>query len=122
MSDSRGHELTGFLHIELFSMILPALMVVLAAGLSSGFTAGEESKGTIGVAVGLLVVTYLIDDLANIVDGLNSIRWISPFKYYMGNDPLRNGIDLGDAAVLIGATALFLIVSLIVFERRDLAA
>jgi ABC-2 type transport system permease protein len=68
------------------------------------------------------VVTYLIDGLANIVDGLNSIRWISPFKYYMGNDPLRNGIDPGDAAVLIGATALFLIVSLIAFDRRDLAA
>src|ERR1035437_8387795 len=96
-------------------------MVVLAAGLSSGFTAGEESKGTIGVAVGFLVLTYLIDGLASIVDGLNSTRWISPFKCYMGNDPLRNGIDLGDAPVLIGATALFLIVLLIAFERRDLA-
>jgi ABC-2 type transport system permease protein len=200
------NSLTGFLHIELFSMILPALMVVLAAGIGSGFTAGEESKGTIdvllsypisrrrlvlekslavlvacfvaaaatwalgligaaisssplapdklaaacvmlvlislvfgslalaisaatgnrgaaiGVSVGLLVVTYLIDGLANIVDGLNTIRWISPFKYYMGSDPLRNGIDLGDAAVLIVVTAALLIVSLVAFERRDLAA
>ena len=200
------NSLTGFLHIELFSMILPALMVVLAAGLSSGFTAGEESRGTIdvllsypisrrrlvlekclavliacvvaaavtwalglagaaisssplaadklaaacvmlvlislvygslalaistatgnrgaaiGVAVGLLVVTYLIDGLANIVDGLNTIRWISPFKYYMGNDPLRNGIDLGDAAVLIGITAVLVVVSVVAFERRDLAS
>ena len=47
-----------------------------------------------------LVVTYLIDGLAPIVDGLNTIRWISPFRYYMGDDPLRNGINLGDAAVL----------------------
>jgi ABC-2 type transport system permease protein len=200
------NSLTGFLHIELFSMILPALMVVLAAGMSSGFTAGEESRGTIdvllsypisrrrlvlekcvavliaccvaaavtwalglvgaaisssplaadklaaacvmlvlislvygslalaistatgnrgaaiGVAVGLLVVTYLIDGLANIVDGLNTIRWISPFKYYMGNDPLRNGLDLGDAAVLIAVTAVLVVVSVVAFNRRDLAS
>ena len=200
------NTLTGFLHLELFSMILPALMVVLTAGMGSGFTAGEESRGTIdvllsypvsrrrivlekslavflacivaasitwlcgvvgaaisssalpadklaaacvmlvllslafgsialaisaatgnrgaaiGVAVGLMVVTYLIDGLANIVEGLNAIRWISPFKYYMAGDPLRNGIALGDAAVLAGITAVFLILSLIAFDRRDLAS
>jgi len=41
--------LVGFLHIELFSMILPALMVAFTAGMASGFTAGEESRGTIDV-------------------------------------------------------------------------
>jgi ABC-2 type transport system permease protein len=200
------NTLVGFLHIELFSMILPALMVVLAAGMASGFTAGEESRGTIdvllsypisrrrlvlekslalfiacvvaaaatwllglsgaavsssplpadklaaacvmlvllclvfgslalaisaatgnrgaaiGVAVGLLVVTYLIDGLAAIVDGLKSIQWLSPFHYYMGNDPLSNGFDLGDAAVLAAITVVFMVLSLIAFERRDLAA
>jgi ABC-2 type transport system permease protein len=200
------NTLTGFLHIELFSMILPALMVVLVAGMASGFTAGEESRGTIdvllsypvsrrrlvlekclailvaaaaaatvtwfmgvggaaisssplaadklagacvmlvliglvfgalalaisaatgnrgaaiGVAVGLLVVTYLIDGLSSIVDGLNSIRWMSPFRYYMGDDPLRNGINIGDAAVLVVLAAALLIVSLIAFDRRDLAS
>jgi len=200
------NTLTGFLHIELFSMILPALMVVLTAGMGSGFTAGEESRGTIdvllsypvsrrrmvlekclavfcacvltaavtcicgligaaisssplpadklaaacvmlvllglafgsialaisaatgnrgaaiGVAVGLMVVSYLIDGLANIIEGLNSIRWISPFKYYMAADPLRNGIDLGDAAVLAAITAFFLVAAVIAFDRRDLAS
>jgi ABC-2 type transport system permease protein len=200
------NTLTGFLHIELFSMILPALMVALVAGMGSGFTAGEESRGTIdvllsypisrrrlvlekslavlvacvvtaavtwvcgvagaaisstalapdklaaaclmlvlislvfgslalaisaatgnrgvaiGVAAGLLVVSYLIDGLASIVDGLNTIRWLSPFKYYMGGDPLRNGVNLGDAAVLAGLIVVFMILSVIAFERRDLAA
>jgi ABC-2 type transport system permease protein len=200
------NTLTGFLHIELFSMILPALMVALVAGMGSGFTAGEESRGTIdillsypisrrrlvlekslavlvacvvtaavtwvcgvagaaisstalapdklaaaclmlvlislvfgslalaisaatgnrgtaiGVAAGLLVVSYLIDGLAAIVDGLNTIRWLSPFKYYMGGDPLRNGVNLGDAAVLAGLTVVFMVLSVIAFERRDLAA
>jgi beta-exotoxin I transport system permease protein len=198
--------LVGFLHIELFSMILPALMVVLTAGIASGFTAGEESRGTIdvllsypvsrrrlvlektaalvlativsavvvwvfaiagaaisasplpgdrlaaalvmlvllalafgsiglaisaatgnraaaiGVAVGLMVVMYLVDALSAIVDGLGVVRPLSLFRYYMGNDPLRNGLSLGDAGVLAAVAAVFLVAALIAFERRDLAA
>jgi ABC-2 type transport system permease protein len=198
--------LVGFLHIELFSMILPALMVTFAAGMASGFTAGEESRGTIdvllsypvsrrrlvlektlavvlgcivsavvvwvlamvgaaasasalpgdklaaalvmlvliglafgaialsisaftgnrgasiGIAVALMVVMYLVDALANIVDSLGMVRPLSLFRYYMGGDPLRNGISFPDAGVLVAVAVLFLVISLIAFERRDLAA
>jgi len=198
--------LVGFLHIELFSMILPAAMVAFAAGVASGFTAGEESRGTIdvllsypvsrrrivleksaavavacafvafvtfvlgeigaavsasylpvdkmiaalfmlallgyafgsiallisaytgnrgaaiGITVALLVAMYLIDALANIVDGLKTLQPLSLFRYYMGADPLRNGIDLGDAAVLVAVTVVVMILSVIAFDHRDLAA
>jgi ABC-2 type transport system permease protein len=198
--------LIGFLHIELFSMILPAAMVAFAAGMASGFTAGEESRGTIdvllsypvsrrrvvlekwlaialacivtavvlwafaltgaaisasplppdrlgaalvmlvllglafadialaisafsgnrgaaiGVTVALMVAMYLIDALSSIVDGLGTIRPLSLFRYYMGGDPLRNGLNLGDAAVLAAVVAVFLAIAVVAFERRDLAA
>jgi ABC-2 type transport system permease protein len=198
--------LVGFLHIELFSMILPALMVAFAAGMASGFTAGEESRGTIdvllsypvarwrlvlekwfavmigcviaaavvwvfaiggaaasasalpaddlaaalvmlvllglafgalalaisagtgnrgaaiGISVALMVVMYLADALAAIVDGLNAIRPLSLFRYYMGGDPLRNGLNLADAAVLAMVTAALVALSVVLFERRDLAS
>ena len=58
----------------------------------------------------------MIDGLATIVDGLNTIRWISPFKYYMGDDPLRNGVNLGDAAVL--AAIIVSLTSLAVYGLR----
>jgi ABC-2 type transport system permease protein len=198
--------LIGFLHFELFSMMLPAAFIAFAAGIASGFTAGEESRGTIdvllsypvsrwrvileksvaiviacivaavvtgvfavvgaaisaselpvsplaaalalvvllglafgaialaisawtgnraaaiGVAVALMIAMYLIDALANIVDGLNTIRPLSLFKYYTAHDPLRYGLDLGDTVVLVGVTAIFLVIALVLFERRDLAA
>jgi len=198
--------LIGFLHFELFSMMLPAGMIAFAAGIASGFTAGEESRGTIdvllsypvprrrlvlekslaiviacsvvaaatgifavvgaalsaselpvgplsaalalvvllglafgaialaisaatgnraaaiGVSVALMIAMYLIDALANIVDGLNTIRPLSLFKYYAGHDPLRYGLDLGDTAVLATVTAVFVVIALVAFERRDLAA
>jgi ABC-2 type transport system permease protein len=198
--------LIGFLHIELFSMILPAAMVAFAAGIASGFTAGEESRGTIdillsypvsrarivlekwlaillacvvavvvlfvfaiggaaasasalpadrlaaalvmlvliglafgdlalaisaftgnrgaaiGITVALMVAMYLIDALSSVVQGLATIRPISFFRYYMGSDPLRNGLNLGDAAVLAAVAAIFLAFAVVAFERRDLAA
>jgi len=198
--------LIGFLHIELFSMILPAGMAAFAAGVASGFTAGEESRGTIdvllsypisrqrvvlekwlaiclacvvaavvlwvfaiggaaisasalpgdrlaaalvmlvliglafgaislaistatgnrgaaiGVTIALLVVMYLVDALSAVVDGLATIRPFSLFRYYMGDDPLRNGLNLGDAAVLAGVTVIFLVIAVMAFDRRDLAA
>ncbi len=199
-------SLIGFLHIELFSMILPAALIAFTAGVASGFTAGEESRGTIdillsypvsrrrvvlekwlavmlaalvavvvifvfaeagaaasasdlppgplaaallmlvllglafgamalaisaftgnraasiGIAIALMVVMYLTDALANIVDGLNAVRPLSLFHYYMGGDPLRNGLNLADAGVLVAVTVAFLVAAVVAFERRDLAA
>ena len=196
-------SLIGFLHIELFSMILPAAIVAFAAGMASGFTAGEESidlllsypisrrrvvlekwlavalgcvvivvvlwvlalvgaaisaselppdrlaaalvmlvllglafgdialaisaftgnrGAAIGVTVALLVAMYLVDALSSIVDGLGAIRPLSLFRYYMGGDPLRAGLNLGDAAVLAAVAAVFLAIAVLAFERRDLAA
>ena len=198
--------LVGFLHIELFSMILPAAIAAFAAGVASGFTAGQESRGTIdillsypvsrrrlvlqkwlamvlacvvvvlvlwafaitgaalsasvlppdklaaalvmlvllglafgdialaisaftgnrgaaiGVTVALMVAMYLVDALSSIVDGLGVIRPLSLFRYYMGGDPLRAGLNLGDAAVLAAVAAVFLAIAVLAFERRDLAA
>lgn len=37
----------GFLNLELFPLMLPIVLGGFAAGLASGFTAGEESRGTI---------------------------------------------------------------------------
>jgi ABC-2 type transport system permease protein len=198
--------LVGFLHIGLFSMILPAAIAAFAAGVASGFTAGEESRGTIdillsypisrrrivlekwlalslacvvaavvlwvfaiigaaisasvlpgdrlaaalvmlvllglafgaialaisaatgnrgasiGLTVALLVVMYLVDALSAIVDGLGVIRPLSLFRYYMGDDPLRAGLNFADAAVLAAVAAVFLVIAVVAFERRDLAA
>ncbi len=46
---------------------------------------------------------------------------MSPFYYYIGGDPLLNGLNVGHAGVLIGLTAIFIVAALILFERRDLS-
>ncbi len=197
---------TGFLNIELFPLILPALLGAFAVALCSGFTAGEESRGTIdvllsypvprwrmvvdkfaalvvgvaavcavmlagilvgssvgaapvitgnvaaglvlggllaldfgvialaiaaftgdraaaaGVSIGLLVVMYLVQTIGQIVDFLHSISPLSLFHYYLGDTPLKTGLNLGDATVLAGVAIAGLAISVAAFERRDLAA
>ena len=59
-------------------------------------------------------------DPAPVVEALEPSRKLSPFYYYMGADPLTNGLDPVHAGVLIALTVAFLAVALVTFERRDL--
>jgi ABC-2 type transport system permease protein len=197
---------TGFLNIELFPLILPALLAGFAVALCSGFTAGEESRGTIdvllsypvprwrmilekmgalvismvaisvamlagiqlgavisnspvdldkvaaglvlgtllsldfglmalvlatwsgnrsaaaGIPIGLMVVMYLVQSLSPQIESLRAINPLSLFHYYLGHNALKHGLDLGDTLVLAAVAAVFLVASLWLFERRDLAS
>jgi len=105
-----------------------ALAMLVLLGLAFGAIALAVSAGTgnrgaaIGLAVGLMVAMYLVDALAAIVDSLAVIRPLSLFRYYMGGDPLRNGISIPDAGVLAAVAVAFVALALVLFERRDLAA
>ena len=86
-------------------------------------SAATGNRGAaIGLAVGLMVAMYLVDALAAVVDSLGVVRPLSLFRYYMGGDPLRNGISIPDAGVLAAVTVAFVALALVLFERRDLAA
>ncbi len=51
---------TGFLNIELFPLILPALLAGFAVALCSGFTAGEEARGTIDILLSYPIARWRI--------------------------------------------------------------
>lgn len=196
---------TGFLNVELFPLILPAVLAGYAITQGSGMTAGEESRGTIdvllsypvarwrlivekaaavsisiilvaaglwlgavagaaasdspldaskvaaglvlaslmaldfgafalliaaatgnrsaaiGLAAALLVVMYFVNALAPIIAGFDSIKQASLFYWYLEGDPIRNGLALGDAVVLGVVAIVLLVLSLVAFERRNLA-
>ncbi|MEU2150734.1 hypothetical protein ABZ741_41570, partial [Streptomyces globisporus] len=52
--------------------------------------------------------------------GADWIAHLSPFHYYIGGEPLRNGFQWGDAAVLVIASAIFVAAGLARFNRRDI--
>ncbi|MEO3926814.1 ABC transporter permease subunit [Micromonosporaceae bacterium B7E4] len=67
------------------------------------------------------LATYLLHTLGNQFDVIRPLRWLSPFHYYLGADPLHTGFHVGYLAVLAGVSVLLVAVAAVAFERRDLA-
>jgi ABC-2 type transport system permease protein len=98
-----------------------ALALVFAA---VAFLAGcvKGSKGmSMGVASGLAVLTYLLNTLGGVVNGLKNYRFLSPFYHYMEPDTLNNGLSLVHILILLGLAVVFLAFSIPAFIRRDIA-
>ena len=95
-------------------------LVFGALALALGCATGKRSV-CFGVASALGTGAYFLNALAPLVEVLEPSRKLSPFYYYIGADPLTNGLDLGHVAVLIGLAGVLLAVGLVTFNRRDLA-
>ena len=55
-----------------------------------------------------------------VLQALEPFQKLSLFYYYIGADPLSNGLDLVHAGVMIGLTGILVAMALVTFERRDL--
>ncbi|MFD0746353.1 hypothetical protein ACFQ1L_34340 [Phytohabitans flavus] len=65
--------------------------------------------------------TYVLRVVGDLVGGLGFLRWLSPFHYYLGGDPLREGFDVAYLIVLMLIPAAMLAFAVIQFERRDVS-
>ncbi len=74
-----------------------------------------------GIAASLGVASYFINSLATTFTDLQPYRKYSPFYYYIGADPLINGLKVGDAAVLLALIIVALLIALFGFRRRDIS-
>ena len=98
---------------SLVGLVFGALALALSAGTGS-------TKVAIFGAVGAGLVLHILNGLALLNDSVaGAARW-SPFHYYLGSDPLNNGMDWGNGAVLAGLTVVLLALSVILFQRRDI--
>src|SRR6266511_1070057 len=139
----------GYLDGELFSLMIPLLLLLYTIAAGARAIAGEEEAGTldlllshpisrtrltleeagamalqagalaIGAAAALAVAGYMLDGLSRIVDVLEPWRVLSPFDW-MG-DPLRKGVDRGGTAGLVALTVVTIAVAPLLFNRRDIA-
>ena len=85
----------------LFSMVLPSSTT---AGLVSGF---------------LVVVFYFVSSLSNIDEKLEGINRFSPMKYYQGGEAIEQ-FEPEHLLILLGTSLIFILLSWLIFERRDL--
>ncbi len=77
---------------------------------------------SLAIAAGIAIVGWLINGFAPLVSALSWLKYLSFFFYYAGHDPLTQGVDIADVAVLVGITLLLLVVAMAALDRRDLRA
>lgn len=110
-------------YLYLAETTLSMLLLAVAMG-SLGMLVGSASgnKGlAVGIAAGLAAASWLLSMLSDIIEWIKPWRRLSVFYYYIGNYPLKYGLDWVHVLVLVALAVVFLGATLYFFERRDLA-
>lgn len=101
------------LHLAFFGFVVGALALALAAA------TGRRAIAA-GGAAAFAVLGFLINGFAPLVDGLSWLKYLSPFYYYSGHDPLGSGVDVADLAILGAVAVALTAIATLGFRRRDL--
>ncbi len=96
------------------------LLVVGFGSLAFAIGAGTGRRAlALGGAGALAVAAFMFDALGPVVE----VSWmseVSPFYWYLGQDPLIDGFDWGGFAKLAGLITVAWLAAALVFPRRDL--
>jgi beta-exotoxin I transport system permease protein len=108
---------------KLAAASVSAVLLALAFGAIAfllGAAMGHRGRA-VGIASALAVAAYLLNSLASLIKGIESLRPISPFYHYAASDPLHSGLQAGHVLVLAGIILVASAAAPLLFDRRDLA-
>lgn len=108
-----GHMAALAVHLAFFGLAMGAVSLAMGAG------TGRRSVAS-GVAAGVGVLGWLINGFAPLVSALDWLKYLSPFYYYAGHDPLTRGVDVIDLVVLGAGAVALTALAMVAFARRDL--
>ncbi|MEU6072745.1 ABC transporter permease subunit [Micromonospora sp. NPDC047074] len=91
-----------------------------AIAITIGAVTGSRAAALAGSAA-IGVLTYAANTFASQI-GADSLRHLSPFHYYIGNEPLRNGFQWADLGILTATIGVLVVLATAAFNRRDLTS
>ena len=99
---------------------LPITMCFMMISLFLGaWLPNRRAASTAGTVI--VIFSYLGSNLANMIDALKPVKPYLPFTYYETTARVfTEGIDVGDALILLGVAAVFLALAILAFQRRNL--
>ena len=90
------------------------------AGIAFLIGAATGRRGHVLAITGVLgVATYMANAIAGISHSLSWLKWLSPFHYFIGTDPLHTGWHPAELLVLVAVGAVTAIAGVMLFDRRD---
>lgn len=113
-------ELTSVTPVEFLAQCLNlALLATTFGALALGIGAAVGRRAVVLVVAAVVgVLAYTANTFA-VQLGADWLVHLSPFHYYIGGEPLRNGFQWGDAAVMAVASLVFVGAGLLRFNNRD---
>lgn len=97
--------------------VFPVTIAVGTIGLV--LSALMRSRGAVlGASIGIVFLLYLVDVIGNVNKDLDSLRYISPFRYF--NDIFTYSVPVWHYLLLLGLAVVLLVASVKIFERRDI--
>ncbi|MGA8850251.1 MAG: ABC transporter permease, partial [Aeromicrobium sp.] len=100
-------------HLGLLGLFFGGVAAVVGA-------ATGDRRLSSAISAGLAVLAFVISAFAPLIDSIADAARISPWYYFAGKNPLVNGIDVSDAAVLAIGFVVLTTLSVLVHRRRDL--
>ncbi len=110
-----AHMTALAVQLAFFGSATGAVAIALGAG------TGRRSLAT-GVAAAVGIGGWLINSFAPLVGAIDWLKYISPFYYYAGRDPLTHGVDILGIIVLGVVSLALTALGMIGIDRRDLRA
>lgn len=97
----------------LLGMVFGAVALLVSA-------ATGRVRWAVGAAAGAALVGYVLQSFLPLSQRYDEWVRLSPFHYYLGSDPLVNGMPWGHAAVLLAVFVVLVGLAVPLFARRDL--
>lgn len=101
------------LHLAFFGWAVGAVALAIAGA------TGRRAVAA-GGAAAYAVAGFLVNGFAPLVHGIGWLKFLSPFYFYEGHDPLGRGVHVSDLVVLGAAALALTALAAIAFRRRDL--
>lgn len=101
-------------HVLLLTVLLAAVGLLLSAAVRRGRT-------MTGIAVAIVLAGFFIDTVSKITDAARPLGYISPYRFVNAAvlDP-NYGISIGILSYFIASTLLTMMVSAIIYQRKDI--
>jgi beta-exotoxin I transport system permease protein len=103
------------LHLTFFGLAIGALALAIGCGTGHPGTAS-------GITAAVAIAGWLINGFAPLAHSIEWLKYLSPFYYYAGSDPLTHGVDVAHLGVLAVVTLALVVVAVTTIERRDIRA
>lgn len=105
------------------SVLVCALLGLLFLGLALfiGVSTGKKTLA-LGGTIAVALASFLFYSLAPLVDTFDAILPVNPFQWTLGSDPMRRGFDIWHILLTLAVASALYVASVVIYERRDLAA